>query len=150
MNETHRRWFALAAFALLAPTSAGCPSPVAETTTFEDEGEVCVRDSEEWNGEADVPADQMLYVHVHFPTCISSSCDEVVEATCSASRDGQTIEVTSFGESRRTGISCTDDCGYMVATCELGELAAGTYTVVHGGEESTVEVPSAQDQSCFF
>ena len=63
--------------------------------------------------------------------------------------DGTTITVTSaFDWETATGnVACTDDCGFLSASCEVGALAAGEYTLVHGTDSVTVTVPTTEDCS---
>ena len=137
--------------------AAGCSViPNVETTEFRDDGEACVLPADGADG-ADFPIaigpEDDLVVEVFFPTgCLSSSCDEVLEASCEATVDGQRIVVTSSGTLERdVGASaCTKDCGIMSARCELPDLDAGTYTIVHGDDEETFELPGTPDCSGGF
>lgn len=77
-------------------------------------------------------------------TCLSSSCDREATGTCAATVDGNTITVTTrFDWETATGnVECTDDCGFLEATCITGSLPAGDYTLVVGDRSSSVTVPT--------
>ena len=92
----------------------------ADTAIFEDSGTVCI----------DEATDQVL---VQVNTCLSSSCDTLVEASCEAILDGDTLTVTSYAEVRSEGSTCTDDCGLVRPTCALPDGDLTGVTVVHGG-----------------
>lgn len=116
---------------------AGCPVVEQwEAQSLTDEGTVCVE------GEADATAT----VTVDSNFCMSSSCDRNETGSCTATLDGSTINVTSsFSWETATGaVACTDDCGRLATTCEVGPLPAGEYTVVHGGDSETVTIPTTE------
>ena len=94
-------------------------SACAQTAIFEDSGEVCI---DEAAGE----------VVVHVNTCLSSSCDTLVEARCEATLDGDTLTITSYAEVRSQGSTCTDDCGFVRPTCAVPDGDLSGVTVVHG------------------
>jgi hypothetical protein len=81
---------------------AGCGDPVT-TTVLDDVGTVCLA------------SDGSLVLD--FDQCLSSSCDTLVVATCEAALDGTTLTVTSHAEIEHQGKECTDDCGFVTATC---------------------------------
>jgi hypothetical protein len=107
----------------------GCDS--AEEKTFQDEGALCMQ----------APEGTSLAVTVQFPTCLSSSCDTVRSASCKIAVDGQKLIVTSSGTVESEGGSCTDDCGLMQASCQVGGLAPGKYTITHGSESQEITLP---------
>ncbi len=117
---------------------AGCPSvntPGTETITTTDQGSVCL--------EAPT-ADSDGVITVDPNLCLSSSCDTLLSGTCSATLDGTTITVTSefVVESQTGDVTCTDDCGLPTANCTVGPLPLGTYTLVHGAQSETIDVPT--------
>ncbi|MBC8067700.1 MAG: hypothetical protein IAG13_05145 [Deltaproteobacteria bacterium] len=117
--------------------SLGCGG-AWNTISFEDEGELCFAEQ----------ADEIT-VEVTAPDCLSSSCTRDVEASCTAAVEGQRIVLTSeiqWEENNGRIDGCTLDCGSASATCSLGRLADGAYTVVHGEEELALTVPV--DGSC--
>jgi hypothetical protein len=95
-------------------------------------------------------ADGTGTITVDAEVCLSSSCDREATGSCTATLDGTTITVTSeFAWEEATGpVACTDDCGMLATTCDVGPLPAGTYTIVHGAESVTVEVPTTE--ACGF
>lgn len=104
--------------------------------TQEDVGNACVQ------GGGDDPA----LVRVNAGICLSSTCSQRGEERCSVTVDGDRVVVTSFfswEEASGRRLACTDDCGMMIAECSAGDLPAGSYTLVHGDQESTVELPAA-------
>lgn len=105
---------------LLAGLLAGCPlvDPV-DVTELVDEGELCIG------------SDGRLVVD--WQTCLSSSCDTLTDATCDATLDGGTLTVTSYGRIESQGTTCTDDCGFAAARCDLPLIEdPSTVTVSHG------------------
>ena len=118
---------------LLACT-AGSP-PGIETITTTNTGSVCL-EAPVADGDGQITVDPNL--------CLSSSCDTLISATCTATLDGSTITVTSefVVESQTGDVSCTDDCGLPMATCTVGPLASGTYTITHGDVIAEVTIPT--------
>lgn len=99
---------------------AGCPIVGGvDVTEFVDEGELCIG------------SDGRLVVD--WQTCLSSSCDTLTDATCEATLDGGTLTVTSYGRIESSGTTCTDDCGFASAACDLPTVEdPSTVTVAHG------------------
>jgi len=114
--------------------SACEPAETWELQTAEDSGSACLA------GEADALAEVQVVAQV----CLSSSCDRAPEGTCTATLDGTTITVESTftWETNTSAQECTTDCGRIEATCQVGPLAAGDYTVEHGDETWTITVPT--------
>lgn len=114
-----------------------------EPVTLMDEGTSCL--------EAAL-ADSTGTVTVDPGICLSSSCDRNATGTCEATLDGATITIQSgFAWETATGpVGCTDDCGLLMATCDVGPLPAGTYTLVHGSETVTVDVPTTETCEWWF
>ncbi len=89
-------------------------------------------------------------VAVDFRLCLSSSCDELVEASCTTTLEGNTLTVEASATVRsKSGpnVSCTLDCGSVTTSCETPPLAPGTYTLVYGEESVELGVPTAT-QTC--
>ena len=105
-----------------------------EPVSFVDEGDACL---------AQQGTDVVVTVSVQ--ECLSSSCDRDLGGECAATVEGNTITLTSEirWETAVTPEMCTDDCGLPSVTCTIPALADGTYTVVHGAQETTVVVPIA-------
>ena len=125
-----------AAVALLMMTATACDTETE--VQHDDVGRACV------GGEIAQPGE----VVVDFGLCLSSSCDELVEASCVTSVEGSTITVEGTAIIRsKTGrnVSCTADCGLVATTCDLPELAPGTYTLIYGGESSELVIPEVDD-----
>lgn len=120
---------------LLFALACAPTDPATETHTTTNEGSVCL--------EAPV-VDTDGVITVDPGLCLSSSCDTLVSGTCTATLDGTTITVSSefVVESLSGEVTCTTDCGMPTATCTVGPLPAGTYTVVHGESSETVDVPT--------
>ena len=116
--------------ALLASLCWGCAAEQPPRETFANEGRLCLR----------LKNDGTLVVRVQFPTCLSSSCDRVVETRCEVMVSGTTLDVTSHGTSEATGSSiCTADCGALVAECQASEaLEPGEYVLHHGADSASL------------
>lgn len=58
-------------------------------------------------------------VEVDFQGCLSSSCDTLLSAECTATwaNGSLTVEATAVIESQ--GNVCTDDCGFITTACDL-------------------------------
>lgn len=88
------------------PLLAACElEPKVTTTTITDEGTVCLNDAGQ--------------VEVTFPGCLSSSCDTLVSATCTATLEGDQLVVHGEAVIESEGEECTADCGIIQATCEM-------------------------------
>lgn len=100
-----------------------------------DEGTVCI----------EAPGNAMANVVVDAEVCLSSSCSRVVDSACVAQLDGSTITVTSsfsWEEQTNEDLPCTDDCGLLAASCGVGPLPDGIYTIVHGSDSFDIVVPT--------
>jgi hypothetical protein len=131
--------FAFLTLGVLASTLA-CNGTTTTETTYVDEGEVCV------SGAVDEPHS----VTVDFATCISSSCDEVVESMCEATLSGSELTITASATvSMNRGGACTADCQPVWVTCETDPLPAGSYNLVYGEYYGPLTVPAATaDPTC--
>jgi hypothetical protein len=129
--------------ALLAAAACGAGKEEHEVI---DAGRLCVsppgaQDPIAAPAERFLPADQPLTVTVQLDGCLSSSCDIARSATCSVTRSGDVLQVKSTLAWTSTGDNaCTEDCGFLVATCTSDPLSAGTYTVEHGDRSATIVV----------
>jgi hypothetical protein len=143
---------------VLAAGPTGCDDSVATPRTFEfkDEGQLCLYPQGAQGGHPDLDrptlsfeADSPLAIEVTFPICLSSSCSKDPTASCSViMADASMLVVSSVGSVREEGNACTADCGFFVARCQSPALAAGTYTVRHGGDELRIAVPSMMRVPC--
>jgi hypothetical protein len=113
--------------AFLALTLLGCPGTEVITTDLTDRGTACIDDNE---------------VLVDFNTCLSSSCDTLLDEVCSATLEGTTLVVTASGTIETlTGknVACTDDCGFAQVRCDLPEGWEAATTLSYGGETQAVD-----------
>lgn len=123
----------------------------AERRTLRDTGAACVQAQAVGVDECSVRSIEPgvpLRVEVDFATCTSSSCDTVLNAACRASRSGSTITVEAEAVIESEGTECTDDCGFVTASCELEALPEGTYELRYGDETTTLTVPSTTAAGC--
>lgn len=74
-----------------------------------------------------------------FDTCLSSSCDTLSSASCTATLSGDTLTVTGEAVIVSEGDECTDDCGAAVATCQMPELPSEDVSVVVGDQTLTLD-----------
>jgi hypothetical protein len=81
------------------------PEPKIVTETLTDEGTVCLNDA----GLAEVT----------FPGCLSSSCDSVVESSCTVELADGVVTVHATATIEREQGECTSDCGFIQVTCEM-------------------------------
>jgi hypothetical protein len=104
------------------------------TFSYANEGSLCLNSN----------ADGTLEVEVWFPTCLSSTCDEVLGTSCTIAVLDHEISITSSGsyESPVYG-SCSADCQALIADCSSeGPLNPGEYTLVHGEDAGEVTLPA--------
>jgi hypothetical protein len=91
-------------------------------------------------------ADRPVYLGVGFDTCLSSSCDRDRVASCTVTPSGAELAVTASGawtDWSGTGEACTDDCGFLSASCATDLLPPGTYTFTLAGAPPLVlDIPS--------
>ncbi|TNE87149.1 MAG: hypothetical protein EP330_19465 [Deltaproteobacteria bacterium] len=129
------RWLSL-----ILLTACGTTAETWEAESITDGGTPCLTAQADGDGTITVDAG----------ICLSSSCDRGETASCTAVLDGNTITVSSqFDWETATGnVDCTDDCGMLEATCTVGPLPAGEYTLVLGSGSETVTVPT--EGSCGF
>ncbi|MEM9453436.1 MAG: hypothetical protein AAGF11_04605 [Myxococcota bacterium] len=118
---------------------AGCTAAEdgTEDRDYENVGRVCVSGQQ----------DRAHQVEVDFDVCLSSSCDELIEASCTTTLEGTTLRVEAIATVRsETGpdVICTADCGPATTTCETPELSPGIYTVVYGEQQTELTVPAAE------
>lgn len=115
---------------LAIPLVLACGLPVDDTTVTRIQA-VCV------DGDT---------VRVWFQGCLSSSCDTLISATCEATSNGGTLDVTGVAQVRSQGLECTDDCGAIVATCAIpGAPDPATTILTFGGDDGG---PVLADAGC--
>jgi hypothetical protein len=107
---------------LVACDDKGDDSAGSGTTSTWTEGQLCL--------ESGVFA-------VDFQGCISSSCDTVQSANCTAALDGTTLSVTAEAVILTVGDECTADCGLVEAGCAVPDGSEGA-TVSFNGMTATL------------
>jgi hypothetical protein len=136
---------------VLALVATACADDVE--VTFENEGSLCVHPEGTERDPSACPeiafvADDVLRLSVNFQRCLSSSCDRDPRASCEATVDGNVITVTAKGSYTHEEGECTDDCGSLVASCEVGPLPAGDYELRYAGETLALSLPSRRFDVC--
>lgn len=104
---------------LLLSLLAACADPIT-TQTLTDEGTACV------DGDT---------ITVTFPGCLSSSCDTLTSATCTATLEGTTLTVHAEATIESQGKECTADCGFITASCDA-PATEGEVTLSYAGEDT--------------
>lgn len=134
-------------FMAVTLTLAAC-SDGSSRFQYESEGRLCVLAGSPPLAVEDMPqdfaADQPVTLDVMINSCVSG-CAQDIEASCEIAVTGNALQVTSRGsytEGTSSGIGCPDVCNFLRATCTTPPLAAGIYTVAHGGESVTLTIPS--------
>lgn len=95
------------------------------TQTLDDVGTVCVDGAE---------------VSVDFGTCLSSSCDTLVSAGCTATLEGTVVTVHAQAVIDSQGKTCTADCGLVSTTCALPDLTGLTgVTLTYGASNVPID-----------
>jgi hypothetical protein len=117
-----RSWIALAGMGLLG----AC----ATETEYADEGLACV------SGEQGQAHD----VVIEFGVCMGG-CEELVEASCTATLEGTTLTVEATATIRSQGTYCTFECRKPIIECQTPSLAPGTYTLVYADDSVELAVP---------
>jgi len=111
-----------------------CGRENEEEFSFDNRGSLCVR----------ATANGALVVRAIAPTCLSSSCSRVKQATCTVEYDGTQVIVQSTLRVMETSGVCTDDCGALTAECNLSTLSAGEYSIRYGDSVGTLQVPTTR------
>lgn len=153
-ENVQARWSARRVLALLASSSIGALASCdggAEQRTLRDTGSACIARNatlDDGCSARDIPAGVPLRVDVDFATCTSSSCDTVLNAACRAARSGSVITIEAEAVIEKDGNECTDDCGFVSASCELEALPAGSYQLRYGDASTPLTVPSTTAAGC--
>lgn len=109
--------------------------PDVMVATLENTGWVCISGA----------ADQPHTIEVNFGTCLSSSCDRLLSASCTVEQAGTELIVQAKAEvSHAQNQACTEDCGLAGTTCTTEALAAGDYTLVYANKRLDVTVPVSE------
>ena len=130
MHMALKIWAALAAVLCVSGCDSASENEVTEVASF------CVE------AESD-----RLVITGALQTCLSSSCDKLIESECSLSPgdDGLTLEARGLIESK--GTECTADCGSANFRCEYVPEADGDITVVAGDLSVDYAFPGGE-QAC--
>jgi hypothetical protein len=142
---------AKASFVVLL-AAAGCTDEDYEGQVS-NQGTLCVRPAGAEAAEVACPvyafeAERSLELEVDFGICLSSTCDHDATAKCSATVEGSVVTVKAQGSYVHEGDECSDDCGFLVARCELEPLPAGDYEFVYAGQTLTLSLPSERADIC--
>lgn len=103
--------------ALLLLTACG---PLTTTRTLEDVGDAC------HTGDT---------VTLTFAGCLSSSCDTLVSADCTATLQGGVVTVRGTAVITSTGTECTADCGLITADCDAPTVTEPDTTILVVGDD---------------
>lgn len=77
---------------------------------------------------------------VDFNVCLSSSCDTLVESSCSTELVGNTLMVESFASVERESGGCTQDCGILTAPCDMPDIDdTSTVTITYGDTSTALD-----------
>jgi len=117
------------------------PKPTCQPT---EAAELCVRGTKTSDGELIAVGDS-LQVTARSAGCLSSSCSQVVEASCTIESNVAFDVKADFcvANTAQPGKACTDDCGTAHADCSFGQpLTAGEHQVRLGSITVGFQVPS--------
>lgn len=136
-----RPFLCVSCLALIAVGAAACEQ---YDHVYVNEGRVCVEPAAvEAFGEGDV-----LTLTVRADECISA-CAQDADATCTAVRHGDQIEVVSEGHwNEPGGGACIALCAALDAECIVEDVPPGDYEIVHGGEGFALSLPSELEAGC--
>ncbi len=115
--------------AILLLSLAAC-GPAITTTTVTTVQSVCVDGDE---------------IVATMAGCLSSSCDTLVDTTCSVSRSEGVITLTPSATVESQGDECTADCGIIEVRCSLPADAAQGDILQSGGDDGG---PTIGDAAC--
>jgi hypothetical protein len=131
------------------------PDSDAQRVVVKDNAMLCmgvaVPDADGGKAHAELRAGQTLPVVVRSLGCLSDACATKRQATCTAKREGNRIVVTSeltWLAPEEIDRPCPGSCSMLDATCSVGPLQPGKYTVVHGAKTIEVDVPSEIESGC--
>ena len=93
-------------------------------------------------GPQNFVANQAVTVRYSVDECLSSSCTEDEQASCSVAPNLRILAEASWLDLSRTGVGCTDDCGQLEALCSSVALAAGTHVFAFDAKTISLEIPS--------
>ena len=94
-------------------------------------------------GPQEFVANQPVTVRYSVDECLSSSCTEDEQASCSVAPNLRVLAEASWVDLSRTNTACTDDCGQLEALCSSVALAAGTHVFAFDAKTISLEIPSS-------
>jgi hypothetical protein len=101
-------------------------------------------------GKQRLKAKSKVVIGAFGPWCVNEHCDQKPSLQCSVVREGDTLIVHSrFWGEHKDGSVCTQECKSITASCTTPELEAGTYTIKHGEDSFTFELPTVLTNPCF-
>jgi hypothetical protein len=114
------------------------PDPQQRTT-----GRFCLHASATGEGGPQVfVANQAVTVRYSVDECLSSSCTDAAQASCTVAPNLRVQAQASWLDLSRTGTACTDDCGQLDTLCFSEQLAAGTHVFAFDAKTISLELPS--------
>ena len=125
-----RTWAALAAVLCVSGCDSATENEVTEVSSF------CV----------ETGADRLVITGT-LATCLSSSCDKLLESECTVTPGGDGLMLEARGLIESKGGECTADCGSANFRCEYAPEADGDLTIVAGDLSLDYAYPGAE-QSC--
>jgi hypothetical protein len=92
---------------------------------------------------ADFAEGDDLEVEILLEDCLPG-CGGDSQTECHVTRDGSTIDIDAQGVYKKKGANgaCAAVCQPLVATCVIGNLSAGTYTLNSGSHTLEITLPS--------
>jgi hypothetical protein len=104
-----------------------------EPRRYANEGTVCLSSD----------ASNILHAQVVAPGCMSSTCDRLTESVCRLRVVDDRLEIESSFTLGHTPGLCTSDCKTATAQCSSELAVTGDFTVNHGAESESVNLPQA-------
>jgi hypothetical protein len=136
------RFIAAFALAVIASTVVACDDDDDEwrTVVVENSGPVCLTSG---NG--------MLNTRVSIDACVNAVCRRELATVCQADVSSGRITLTSKAEilEATDERDCPDGCRPAVTACSVALPADGSYTVVHGSDQTDVTIPLSGSVSLF-
>ena len=97
----------------------------------------------------DYIANEVLFVSVLFPQCLSGSCTTDRRASCTVEQQGNSFVVNATASYHSTGeTTCTLDCQTLSGGCGTPVIPAGTFTFAYAGASVDLVVPSTVPAPC--
>ncbi|MBX3185484.1 MAG: hypothetical protein KF819_00660 [Labilithrix sp.] len=129
--------------AMPAPPGTGVAAEPPETD------KICVEPGTHQKDRS-LKVNQPISINVfHKNKCLGSSCSGAT-ARCTVKRQGKRIILSAQFPTLTTKprVPCTEDCNPFVAACRTDALPAGLYTIEHGAQQTTLQIPTANAPSC--